>query len=74
MDVALTTIQDLNFLPELLQPSTRLQINEKLRQEMLEQRETERSAQLQMILDVNPDLYFHLNSRGVITRFVNEKN
>ncbi|QDT21846.1 ATP-binding protein [Gimesia chilikensis] len=74
MDVATTTIQGLNFLPELLPPSTRVQINEKLRQEMLEQRETERSAQLQMILDVNPDLYFHLNLRGVITRFVNEKN
>ncbi|QDV19005.1 Sensor protein FixL [Gimesia panareensis] len=39
-----------------------------------EKREAEKSAQLQNILKVNPDLYFHLNYQGVLVGFVNEKN
>lgn len=39
-----------------------------------EKREAEKSTQLQAILKVNPDLYFHLNYQGVLVSFVNEKN
>lgn len=39
-----------------------------------EKREAEKSAQLQTILKVNPDLYFHLSYQGVLVGFVNENN
>lgn len=39
-----------------------------------EKREAEKAAQLQAMLEVNPDLYFHLSHQGVIVRFVNARN